>query len=493
LLLPAFFLLGEVSGQTRDTPAATGNLNRHLSEQEKRIATQQEKINALKERLDAGPDATKPTPDRQIADQTEATPGSPGTTTPYTAHVVAVGENLASIAARHGLSDKDLARFNEIEDPNKIFVGQVLKIPATENGRPIPSDLAGEIAPPAPPSAPPAAEPSTPEAPATHRVEAGETYTSIARKWGFSVNQLEEANPGVDPTRLLVGQTIKLPGAASAPDPASPPTPVNTVEHIVRDGENLTTIARNFNTTNEVILSLNSITDPESIHTGQKLQVPDFDDQTIDQARQETLEQERQQAAREAAIAEAASAQPDSDDGTRKTHTITPGQSLFIIAQYYDVTIDQLKEWNALTSDTIFAGQDLYVAPPAPTRQAPAEDNPDDPEDPEEEAANEENPTPQALYNSPAGPRLPPAIAIPRNEFAAYSVRDGDTLQSIARRYFLSVHEISDINRLPRDAELQPGQLLVLPMHALYSYTASQEPTASPPANDPETAGTHHR
>jgi len=42
-------------------------------------------------------------------------------------------------------------------------------------------------------------------------VKGGDTGTKIATATGFSVKQLEAVNPGVDWTKLKVGQKLKLP------------------------------------------------------------------------------------------------------------------------------------------------------------------------------------------------------------------------------------------------------------------------------------------
>jgi len=48
----------------------------------------------------------------------------------------------------------------------------------------------------------------------THKIQPGETLTSIASRYRVSVTQLQAANPGVEPRRLKAGQTIKIPAAA---------------------------------------------------------------------------------------------------------------------------------------------------------------------------------------------------------------------------------------------------------------------------------------
>jgi LysM repeat protein len=44
----------------------------------------------------------------------------------------------------------------------------------------------------------------------TYTVQSGDTFESIATKTGTTVARLEQLNPGVDPTALRVGQTIRV-------------------------------------------------------------------------------------------------------------------------------------------------------------------------------------------------------------------------------------------------------------------------------------------
>ncbi|MDR2982076.1 MAG: LysM peptidoglycan-binding domain-containing protein [Puniceicoccales bacterium] len=44
-----------------------------------------------------------------------------------------------------------------------------------------------------------------------HIVKQGENFTVIGRQYGVSARAVEDANPGIDPTRLKIGQKIKVP------------------------------------------------------------------------------------------------------------------------------------------------------------------------------------------------------------------------------------------------------------------------------------------
>jgi len=50
-----------------------------------------------------------------------------------------------------------------------------------------------------------------PAKPRTHTVVAGETAAGIARKSGVKLSALETANPGMNPSRIRVGQVLNLP------------------------------------------------------------------------------------------------------------------------------------------------------------------------------------------------------------------------------------------------------------------------------------------
>lgn len=60
---------------------------------------------------------------------------APASTGAQRTHVVQRGERLASIASIYGVSWPAIARANNLTDPNHIFAGQTLVIPATDDGQ----------------------------------------------------------------------------------------------------------------------------------------------------------------------------------------------------------------------------------------------------------------------------------------------------------------------------------------------------------------------
>jgi LysM repeat protein len=49
------------------------------------------------------------------------------------------------------------------------------------------------------------------------------------------------------------------------------------------------------------------------------------------------------------------------DGGSPQVHTVQKGETLFSIAQKYDITVQQIKDWNNLTSNALEVGQQLKI------------------------------------------------------------------------------------------------------------------------------------
>jgi LysM repeat protein len=131
---------------------------------------------------------------------------------------------------------------------------------------------------PVPPPAPVAPVPQTED----YTVIKGDTFASIAKKSGVSVRAVQDANPGVDPRKLKIGQKLHLPPAASASTSAAPgtaPMAADTASsggeltYKVKSGDTLTSIARHFHVSIKALESANNLT-TTSIRVGRTLKIP---------------------------------------------------------------------------------------------------------------------------------------------------------------------------------------------------------------------------
>ena len=84
------------------------------------------------------------TPEAPIVVQPVATEqvASPEVQTAMRTYVVQYGDTLSTIAARFGVTTRELARVNNIVNPNLVFIGQVLHIPVSGSPSPTPRPTA---------------------------------------------------------------------------------------------------------------------------------------------------------------------------------------------------------------------------------------------------------------------------------------------------------------------------------------------------------------
>lgn len=112
----------------------------------------------------------------------------------------------------------------------------------------------------------------------THRVRAGETLSTIAARYGTSVDALVRLNHLRSANRLAVGQRLQVPvrggaGAATRPGAVVKVAPGESVEHVVAPGESLWQIAGRYGTTVERLRSDNRLGREAVLQPGQKLVV----------------------------------------------------------------------------------------------------------------------------------------------------------------------------------------------------------------------------
>lgn len=115
----------------------------------------------------------------------------------------------------------------------------------------------------------------------SHRVVAGETLSSISRRYQVGVDRLVAENHITNPNTLHPGQEIFIPGQKGSPAipkaiPVTEPGKKKTLKtHTVQVGDTLSSIARKFGLTTTSIAIANRLLDPNAIRIGQKLNIPD--------------------------------------------------------------------------------------------------------------------------------------------------------------------------------------------------------------------------
>ena len=206
-----------------------------------------------------------------------------------------------------------------------------------------------------------------------HIVKKGESLYSIAKEYGVTVAALKEANNLTSDT-LQIGEILKIPEETMIPETPSKPSNLYTAVK----GDSLYSIAQKFNTTVDAIKNANNLTS-NVLQIGQTLIIPGA-----------------------------------SGGSTISTYTVVKGDSLYSIAQKFNTTVAAIKNANNLTSNVLQIGQTLII---------PGSSN--------------------------------------GNSTTTYTVVKGDSLYAIALKFNTTVDAIKNKNNLTSD-NLSIGQKLII-------------------------------
>ncbi|MCD8071832.1 MAG: LysM peptidoglycan-binding domain-containing protein [Alistipes sp.] len=185
----------------------------------------------------------------------------------YYVHTVGKGETLYSLSRLYSVTENDIRRSNPHMSQG-LKVGEVVKIPANleENSPRL----------------------STRKQQRTfdvHYVNKGETLYSISRRYEIPVNTLLEDNPGLDPSRLSVGQGLnirKKSRGEATPEQieeqindyrdAINSLPTGFIYHIVERGETIFGLSKLYDVTEADILNNNDLRD--GLRAGDMIKIP---------------------------------------------------------------------------------------------------------------------------------------------------------------------------------------------------------------------------
>jgi len=120
-----------------------------------------------------------------------------------------------------------------------------------------------------------ASAPPTTGSASQHVVVKGDSFSSIAKKYGVSTKAIAEANPGVDSSHLKIGQKLSVPAPTARTATGSPGSGTNGGDktYVVKSGDTLFKIAKTTGTTPKALRSANKLR-TDQIKVGQKLVIP---------------------------------------------------------------------------------------------------------------------------------------------------------------------------------------------------------------------------
>lgn len=156
-------------------------------------------------------------------------------------YTVQPGDTFYRLAQRFNTSVAAITRANPGVNPNRLQVNQRLCIPQ------------------GPTVCPPNSQ--------TYIIRSGDTFYSLAQRFNTTVEALRRANPGVDPNRLMIGSQICIPGSAAT-------CPSGSERYLIQRGDTFYALAVRFNTTVATLIELNPGVDPTRLQVGQLICVP---------------------------------------------------------------------------------------------------------------------------------------------------------------------------------------------------------------------------
>ena len=157
-------------------------------------------------------------------------------------------------------------------NPPPAFVENT-NVPSATSTPPVAVSAPPVVETPAPPPAPPAAA-------TEYTIVKGDILDSIAKKFHVSLKALTDANPGIQPTKLKIGQKIHIPtpAAPAAPTAAAAaavetPSAGGEQMYTVKSGDNLTKIHEQFGVSVKALRAANALK-TDRLSVGQKLKIP---------------------------------------------------------------------------------------------------------------------------------------------------------------------------------------------------------------------------
>ena len=157
----------------------------------------------------------------------------------------------------------------------------------------------------------------------------------------------------------------------------------------------------------------------------------------------------------------------------KTTHKIVRGESLFSIADKYNVTIAELKKWNSLTSNKVLVGQSLKILASVPSEAGKTNTEPLAQAAPKEvkkeEVKKEEPKAVERKVEQPKEAKETIATSTSSSstgEWTSHTVKSGESLFSLSKLYGTSIEDLIQWNALTSN-NLKVGQSIKVGKGAL--------------------------
>lgn len=237
-----------------------------------------------------------------------------------------------------------------------------------------------------------------------YTVQRGDTLSSIASKSKITLSELADLNNLKSNSGVRLGQTLKIPAGSSVPE-----------QYVVQSGDSLNAIAGKYDLSVNYIADLNGLERTAGLRVGQRLKLAgDAPSKSSNVT---------------------ATKVKDKDETAPDIYTVKSGDTLSNIASRYYLKLDYVAALNGLSrNSTVRIGQKLKLSGDVPKTET---------------AKVESSKTSSKSVSS--------------KNTEKYTVKAGESLNSIANRFGMSSRELADLNDLKANAGLQRGQTISVP------------------------------
>lgn len=250
-----------------------------------------------------------------------------------------------------------------------------------------------------------------------YTIKKGDTLSAISKKTGVPVHVIRQANAVSEP--LKVGKSLRLPGKNTyiAENSAVPESnkAKQGYTYTVRSGDTFRKIASNHGMSIEELKKANpKIQNITKLALGQKIYIPKQNEKIT---KQQTLVAEKKQDVNSKKSNKTQELATETSKLSKKStkYTIQQGDTLYSVAKKHGLTVAELQKINnGLSPHGLAIGQEIYVSANKNTLTA----------------ANKKNSTEQAKAKQ-----------------QTYTIKQGDTLYSVAKKHGLTVAELQSHNK----------------------------------------------
>ncbi|AUZ25734.1 C40 family peptidase [Bacillus cabrialesii] len=249
-------------------------------------------------------------------------------------YTVKSGDSLWLIANEFKMTVQELKKLNGLSS-DMIRAGQKLKVSGTVSSSPSSSSRTK--------SSSNKSSSSSSSSSGTYKVKLGDSLWKVANKVSMSVAELKVLN-NLKSDTIYVNQVLKTKSSGSHTSSKDTSSQSNktaaTTKYTVKSGDSLWKIANNYNLTVQQIRNSNNLKS-DMLYVGQVLKLTG-----------------------KASSGTSSSPSSSSNAGsstTTTTYTVKSGDSLWVIAQKFNVTAQQIREKNNLKTDVLQVGQKLAI------------------------------------------------------------------------------------------------------------------------------------